>query len=144
MTTYNKYITEEGKNEVLKIAFSSEMGENTFRYLALGTNNGGSLASQTGNKTDFIEISGNGYQRISIDNNTVDFDNNGSATLSFTVDEDNYNTTDGIEIREIALCNDFENEISDDMCKVFAFCEVPAIEKTGNISLKYTLKINIE
>ena len=147
MSTYKKIITKEGKNEVLKIAFSNTDNENTFRYLALGTSDG--KASQTGLKEDFVEVNrADNYHRVGLssesEENTIEFDGNGTATISFVVNENNY-TGAGVTIQEIALCNDVEADINaDSACKVFAFCEVPPIEKTSNISLKYTLKISIE
>ena len=39
---------------------------------------------------------------------------------------------------------DTSDKIESGQCTVFAFCEVPPIQKTGSISLKYTLKISIE
>lgn len=140
MTKYNKIITEEGKNEILKIAFSNEGNENTFKYLALGEN--GSSAAETGNAANFHEVSDNGYSRPTSDGN-VEFDENGTATISFIIDENNCNNE--VEITEIALCNaDINSDIPSGGCTCFAFCEVPPIVKTGNISLKYTLKISIE
>ena len=151
MTTYHKCITEEGKQEVLKIAFGGySEGTNTFNYLALGTGLGG-LASESGDKKDFIELQDSSYKRINAtsteSDNVVTFSNDGTATISFTVDEDNYNV-DGESsiVKEIALCNsgDTSDKIESGQCTVFAFCEVPPIQKTGSISLKYTLKISIE
>lgn len=146
MSTYKKFITEEGKNEVLKIAFSDSGNDNTFRYLALGTNSG--TAAETGLKENFVELDrSENYRRVGVstdtEENTIVFDNNGTATISFIVSEDNY-TGSGAVIKEIALCNDAEADITSEQCKVFAFCEVPEIEKTSNISLKYTLRISIE
>lgn len=149
MTTYKKVITEEGKNEVLKIAFGGYTeGTNTFNYLALGTGLGG-LASESGNKEDFQELDDPSYSRVNAtsteSDNVVEFDENGTATISFTIDENNYNVDNGSTIKEIALCNSSEKgDIRSGNGKVFAFCEVPPIQKTGSISLKYTLKISIE
>ena len=87
MSTYKKFINEEGKNEVLKIAFSDIGNENTFRYLALGTSAGNT--SSTGLKEDFVEFDkADNYQRVAvnseIEENTITFDN-GTATISFVV-----------------------------------------------------------
>ncbi len=149
MTTYKKFITEEGKQEVLKIAFGGYTeGTNTFNFLALGTGLGG-LASQSGDKKDFIELQDSSYSRVNAtsteSDNVVTFGNDGTATISFTIDENNYNVdSESSIIKEIALCNSRDGNIQNGECTVFAFCEVPPIQKTGSISLKYTLKISIE
>lgn len=147
MTEYKKYITKEGKNKVLQIAFSNQEDINTFKFLALGEDTGGNLASETGNTSDFHEVSGDGYYRIGskpeIEEHTVEFDNNGSVTISFIVDEQNY-SGEGVTIREIALCDAANTDETLANSTVFAFCEVPPIQKTGNVSLKYTIKISIE
>ena len=56
MTEYNKVITEEGKQEILRIAFAPDSGQKKFQFLALGK--AGSAASSEGNKEQFLEITG--------------------------------------------------------------------------------------
>ena len=137
---YNTFITQEGKNEVLTLAFSSGDVRNTFSYLALGTAGEGSdLASVTGNESDFHEIPAQIYTRPEA---IVDVENDGSVTLSFTIDSTN--VTEEVQIKEIALCNSAEGNIPTGVTQVFAFCEVPAITKTNSVSLKYTIKVSIE
>jgi len=142
MTEYSKFITEEGKQEILRIAFAPDSGQNGFKYLALGK--AGSSASKDEKKESFDELKGSEYHRISVqDDVTVESD--GTITLPFIVEESNYNG-EGVTISEIALCDsgDSNDDIPSGKSTVFAFCQVPEIKKTGNISLKYTLKISIE
>lgn len=142
MTEYSKFITEEGKQEILRIAFAPNSGQNGFKYLALGK--AGSSAASEGDKEKFDELKGSEYHRISV-NDSVTPEPDGTITLDFIVEEDNYNG-EGVIISEIALCDsgDTNDDIPSGKSTVFAFCQVPEIEKTGNISLKYTLKISIE
>lgn len=142
MTEYSKVITQKGKEEILRIAFAPDSGQKKFQFLALGK--AGSSASAEGDETRFTEITGSEYHRISVEDG-VTVEPDGTITLSFIVEEDNYNG-DGETITEIALCDsgNLEDDIRTGDCTVFAFCQVPEIQKTGNISLKYNLKISIE
>ena len=132
---YEKKITDEGKNEILKLAFLNE-NSNPFCYCALGRE--GSTASSTGDWRNFNEFTGSNYHREQI-TSTGPQNNRLEASCIFN-DDNYYDTEQGLTVTEIALCNSYEEESP--LC--FAFSQVPEIKKTGNVSLKYTWIINIE
>lgn len=134
---YNKCITNEGKDQILKLAFLSNSA-NTFSYCALAEK-GTNLASETGDAADFNEINGNGYHRVKITADDSKIENN-TLTASCIFDDDNYFTETGKVIAEIGLCDSYDS----DTPTFFAFSQVPNIEKTGSVSLKYTWVIHIE
>ena len=131
--TYNKCITNEGKDQILKIAFLNE-NVNPFKYCALGYDD--SSASTTGIDTDFHEFNEPQYQRVQLNTDEPKIENN-TLTVS-CIFEDN-NSTNGT-VGEIALCDAYDG----DNTTFFAFSQVPQIEKTDNVSLKYTWVIGIE
>ena len=129
----NKLITQEGKQKLLKLGFLPNNADpNNFQYIALGGAN--SNAAKGGS---FQEIDGNNYQRVSVMEESVESQ---SITISAIFDDQNYNSSQGTEIREIAIV-DNDTKTNDIF---FAYAEVPPITKTGNISLKYTIIISIE
>lgn len=132
---YKKYITPEGKNQMLKLAFLSNQG-NTFRYLALGGEN--SSAANQNSKSAFTEISGDNYQRVTL--NTEDTVQNQSIILSGIFEDSNFNPSNGRLIKEIGIV---DSSVHKDDETFFAFAEVPEIYKNSSISLKYTVIITL-
>ena len=134
----NKYVTDEGKTEILKIAFVNDDGYTPFAYLALAEST--SSASSSGIRTDFHELSDASYQRVAM---TIDSIETKKITLSAIFDENNYNSnsSDAIEVGEIGLCNASDN--SEDTV-FFAYCQVPKLRKDATVSLKYTMIISAQ
>lgn len=127
----NTYITDDGKTELLRLGFASEEEGGTFNYMALGGSN--STGAQGGT---WSEVTGSGYQRIKT---KVEKNKDKSIEISATFEETNYAPTDGQgQIKEIGLCNGSDGDI------FFMYSEVPAIYKTGDISLQYTIIISID
>lgn len=126
-------ITDDGKTEVLRLAFVNDDAHAAFNYMALG----GSNSAGAQNK-DFIEISDASYYR---EETQVEALNDKNISISATFDETNFNTSDGELITEIGLVNSSEYASEEIF---FAYCEVPNIKKTNSISLKYTVIIEIE
>lgn len=128
---YAKYITPEGKNQMLNLAFRS--GENSaFKYLALGGEN--SAGARTG---QFSEVSGDNYQRVALESEGTQ---NQSITLSGIFEDSNFNPSNGRLIKEIGIVDSSSNRSQQTF---FAFAEVPEIYKNSNISLKYTVIITL-
>ena len=91
----NTFITDEGKNKMLELTFgASNSNNNTFNNLALGGSNSSAVSSQ--NKSNFKEVSGNDYSRVSFD--TVSASDK-QIILSATFGEDNYTPIDGETIK---------------------------------------------
>lgn len=132
----NKYVTDEGKTEILKIAFVNDDGYTPFAYLALADST--SSASSSGIQTNFSELSDASYQRVPM---TVDSIETKKITLSAIFDENNYNSSDAIEVGEIGLCNASDN--SEDTV-FFTYCQVPNLPKDATVSLKYTIIISAQ
>lgn len=130
---YAKYITPEGKNQMLKLAFLS--GEtNAFRYLALGGEGSGAARGN-----DFVEVSGDNYQRVALTNED-DNQSQQSITLSGIFEDSNFNPSNGRLIKEIGIV---DSSADNNDQTFFAYAEVPEIYKTSNISLKYTIIISL-
>lgn len=128
---YAKYITPEGKEQMLKLAFMSG-GNHAFQYLALGGENSeGARAGQ------FSEISGDNYQRVSLESEGTQ---NQSITLSGIFEDSNFNPSNGRLIKEIGIVDSSTNKSEQTF---FAYAEVPEIYKNSNISLKYTIIITL-
>ena len=133
MVTYEKKVTPEGKTEVLRLAFSDSEERIPFCYFALGTGNG---ADSNG---EWEEVISSNYHRAKAITNFNG--NTQQVEMSCVFDENNYDESTPVEITEIALCQESERKNGE---TIFAYCNVPPIEKTGNISLKYTMIISIE
>lgn len=130
---YAKYITPNGKKQMLKLAFLS--GEtNAFRYLALG---GEGSSAARGDK--FVELSGDNYQRVAL-NNEEDNQSEQSITLSGIFEDSNLNPSNGRLVKEIGIVDSSTDKSGQTF---FAYAEVPEIYKTSNISLKYTIIISL-
>lgn len=132
---YNKRITSEGKDKVLKLAFVDQ-NDNPFVYCALGIKDG-ELAASTGDVSDFQEFSGESYHREKI---TLDKIENNTLYASCIFEDNNYSNMTNAVIGEIGLCDSYDSDNS----IFFAFSEVPEIKKTSDVSLKYTWIISIE
>ena len=133
----DKYITDEGISEILKIAFANDGSNKSFSYMALADST--SSASLNGDNDAFSELSRANYSRVP----TVVEDSSTpkKITLSAIFDENNYDSSDNTEVGEIGLCNsptNAENTI------FFAYCKVPKLPKNGQISLKYTIIISAQ
>lgn len=131
-----QYITEQGKQLLLELAFLSDNSTNNFNYLALGTQNS---TGSDGVSGTFEEVSDSTYRRVSLYKENI-VDNKLSVSAIF--DDTNYAPTEGGPIGEIGIVNQYEKNSATD--KWFAFLEVPKINKDDNISLKYTIVISIE
>ena len=132
----NKYVTDEGKTEILKIAFVNDDGYTPFAYLALADST--SSASSSGIRTDFVELSDASYQRVPM---TVDSIETKKITLSAIFDENNYNSSDSKKVGEIGLCNTGDNS---ENTVFFTYCQVPNLPKNATVSLKYTIIISAQ
>ena len=123
-----KYVTPEGKTELLRKAFID--GTNSFKYMALGNGNG----AITENTEDFKEITGSNYSRV-VTNAIAE---NGQITISGTFAGNNFNPSSGGNITEIGILDS-----QDTNGTFFAVIQVPTITKTNNISLKYTVIVSL-
>ena len=128
-----KIITDAGKTELLRLAFQSEEGGGAFKFLALGGEN-----SQGAQGENFVEVSGDNYSRVTT---TVSNLENKQITISGIFQEENYAPASDGKIKEIGLCN--TDSVSDGQV-FFLYSEVPEINKTGDISLEYTIIISID
>ena len=138
----NKYITAEGKTHLLKLGFAIN-GDNTrFEYLALGGED--SVAAANENKGDFKEVQGSNYHRVQLHMENEPTDDEQKIVLSGTFDDENFtpsnDSSDSGTISEIAIVNSYQNSNNE---KYFAFAQVPEIVKNDNITLKYTIVIEI-
>lgn len=133
----SKFITDEGKKKLLKLGFLGDT--NNFNYMALSKGK----ASITGEQEDFDEVTGKGnYQRVEIVSDDVAGLSNAekSISISGTFDGSNYNLSDGGLVTEIGIVDSVKHDSSQTF---FAFIQVPQIEKTDNITLKYTVIISL-
>lgn len=129
------FITEEGKGYLLKRGFVTDGGE-PFNYLALGSVSAG-VANQDADK--FVEVADDtSYHRVKLESSDASTDISNVITLTGIFDNTNY--TNGGNINEIAIINSYE-PTSEEV--KFAIMEVPLIAKNDNISLKYTIKIEM-
>ena len=130
-----KISTDIGKSELLRLGFTSEEEGGAFKFLALGKSS--STGAQDGN-FDEIGIGDSGYSRVettsTIDGKTIN--------ITGTFSEENYAPNVPTVIKEIGLCNTEDRGSSGE--KFFLYSEVPAIEKTNDISLEYTIILSID
>jgi hypothetical protein len=133
----NTFITDEGKNKMLELTFgASNSNNNTFNNLALGGSNSSAVSSQ--NKSNFKEVSGNDYSRVSFD--TVSASDK-QIILSAIFGEDNYTPIDGETIKEIGIVNSATPSTANIF---FGFAEVPEIVKKSSVSIAYEIIVEIE
>lgn len=126
-------ITDEGKTEVLRLAFKNDDARGAFDYIALG----GSNSAGAQNK-EFVEVTESSYERVQTNVESLD---DKTISISAIFDETNLNSSDGELIKEIGLVNSSEPSSEEIF---FTYCEVPDITKNDSISLKYTVIIEIE
>ena len=130
----NKLITDEGKNELLRLAFKREEAGGAFNFIALGGVNSKGAQGEI-----FSEVQGSNYSRVQAETDT---DHNKKVIITGTFNEENYAPTDGSGlIKEIGLCN---NEVETAQTKFFMYAEVPEAYKNGDISLQYSIIISID
>lgn len=135
-----KYITSDGKKMLLRLGFIPNDSTSTFNYVALGVNNS-NMAAKAGDGA-FDEASGFNYARVALEEESgIDVGENAIA-VSATFNSDNYNPSAESIIKEIGIVNQSENGGTDDV--FFAFAKVPEIDKSHNVSLKYTIILEIE
>lgn len=126
-------ITDDGKTEVLRLAFKNDDTHGAFNYMALG-----GADSAGAQKKEFKEVTGNSYTREETEVEVLD---DKTIAVSATFDETNFNPSEGETIKEIGLVNS-STYVEEET--YFAYCEVPNIKKNDSISLKYTIVIEIE
>lgn len=124
-----KYITPAGKTKLLQKAFVD--GTNAFKYMALGDGNG----AISEDITNFKELAGHNYRRVV----TTCSEGDQSVTIHGVFEGNNYNPSDGGDVKEIAITD--SSEINSG--SIFAVIEVPNIVKNNNISLKYSVVITL-
>jgi len=132
-----KYITPEGKKHLLKLAFLHDSNASNFNFVALGVN--GSSAAVDETESSFIEA--NNYQREQLKLEETTDETDQSLCVQATFNTSNLDSSEPVTISEIAIVN---QDIQSDYDKWFAFMRVPEIEKSSNVSLKYTIIISIE
>ncbi len=131
-----KLITDEGKTELLRLAFKREEAGGSFCFLALG-----GTGSEGAQGKLFKEVSGDNYSRVQTEVNDDQIKDK-TITITGTFEEQNYAPTDNTgDIKEIGLCN---SDTNTDNQIFFMYSEVPTIRKTGDISLQYTIVISID
>ena len=133
-----KYITPEGKKHLLKLGFLSEDNSSNFSFAALGI---GDSSAATNNGTHFSEANGDNYQRVRFYQETTMDDTDTSIAISATFDSTNFNPSEPVHVAEIGIVN---QDIENDNDTFFAYMSVPGIDKTSNVSLKYTIIITLE
>lgn len=134
----DKYITEEGKEQLLRLGFLNDNNSNNFNFLALGVT--GSTGSTQGT-SGFREADGYNYERAILVEEKNEDSTGSSLSISATFGDDNFNRSEGSTVTEIGIVNQKDPSNND---KWFAFMSVPNIVKNSNISLKYTIVISIE
>ena len=125
----DKLITNSGKNELLSLGFKTAPG--AFAYLALG-----GINSEGATGGAFSEVSGSGYSRVET---TVE-EGDKKIYITGTFSEENYAPNADGTITEIGLCNTDVLGTG----TYFMYSKVPQIDKTGDISLQYTILISID
>ena len=132
-----KLITEDGKEQLLRLGFLNDNNTNNFNFLALGVT-GSNGSTEGGN---FLEAEGYNYERAVLVEEVNDDSTGSSLSISATFGDDNFNPSSGKTITEIGIVNQKDPSNND---KWFAYMSVPNITKNSNISLKYTIIISIE
>lgn len=132
-----KYITPDGKQMLLRLGFIPSDSTSSFNYVALGV---GTSNAYDGEHS-FNEASGFNYERAQLVEENIDVGENAIA-VSATFDKQNYNPSEASTITEIAIMNQSIADDSADMA--FAYAKVPEIDKSNNVSLKYTLILEIK
>lgn len=134
----NKYITDEGKKHLLELGFLNNDTTNNFNFVALGV---GDSSASINNGNGFNEANGYEYTRVQLKPEVTAEDDEQSLSMSATFDSSNFNPSESVQVSEIGIVN---QDIANDNDKWFAFLKVPPIDKSSNVSLKYTIIISIE
>ena len=138
MTLRNKYITEKGKTEVLRLAFVGEERGTPFVYLALGVE--GSEAVKKNDESYFVELTN--YTRSTAElEEPMTNDGSQRIKISFTFDENNLQYIQDAKIVEIGLTNSYKKEANETF---FTYCQVPEIPIDNSSSFKHTIILNIK
>ena len=135
----DKYITPDGKKHLLVLGFLNDDNASNFNYVALGIEDSNAAIN---NGKGFQEANGYNYKRARFEKEENKIDDTGtSISVSAIFDSTNFNPSESINISEIGIVNqDFGN----DSDTFFAYMSVPKIEKSSNVSLKYTIVITLE
>lgn len=135
-----KYITTEGKKKLLRLGFLSDYVDTGFNYLALGDNS--SSASINNSASYFSEVSGSNYQRVElVEEENSDTVNQAAITLSAIFEKHNYAPSSNGYITEIGIV---DRDYEDNNQTFFAFSTIPKFDKSHNVSLKYTIILEIK
>lgn len=140
-----KHITTEGKKKLLRLGFLSDTERQGFNYLALGDIN--SQAAITGDAGNFSEVNSNNYNRVELveEQNTDSIEDDTDLpriTLSAIFDKYNYSPSSDGYITEIGIVDrDYPDQNNQTF---FAFSTIPKIDKSHNVSLKYTIILEIK
>jgi len=133
-----KYITSSGKKYLLELGFLNNDNTNNFNFVALGV---GDSVAATNNGQGFSEANGYNYTREQFVPETTIEETDTSIALSATFDSTNFNPSQSVQISEIGIVN---QDVANEADKWFAYMKVPPINKTSNVSLKYTVIITME
>lgn len=134
MTTYNKYVTDEGKTEVLRLAFVN--GGVPFSYFALGRETSDKVGGN-----EWHELENYTRAHCTVEEPLVN-DGSKRIKISATFNESNLQYIGDETIKEIALCSNENKSAENDI--FFAYCQVPSIPINSSSSFKYTMIISIE
>lgn len=132
-----KYITPDGKQMLLRLGFVPDDSTSTFNYVALGVGTSKAYDGQS----SFNEASGFNYERAKLVEESIDVGENAIA-VSATFDKQNYNPSEPSTISEIGIVN--QSVADNTLDQFFAYAKVPEIDKSNNVSLKYTIILEIE
>ena len=133
-----KYITPKGKKYLLELGFLNDDNTNNFNFAALGI---GKSSAAINNGTGFDEANGDNYRRVHFEREDTMDDTDTSIAVSATFDSTNFNPSELVRIAEIGIVN---QDIENNNDTFFAYMSVPSIDKTSNVSLKYTVIITLE
>ena len=133
-----KYITPKGKKYLLELGFINDDNTNNFNFAALGI---GKSSAATNNGTGFHEANGDNYRRVHFEREDTMDDTDTSIAISATFDSTNFNPSEPVHVAEIGIVN---QDIENNNDTFFAYMSVPSIDKTSNVSLKYTVIITLE
>lgn len=133
-----KYITPKGKKYLLELGFINDDNTNNFNFAALGI---GDSSAAANNGTGFHEANGDNYRRVHFEQEDTMDDTDTSIAISATFDSTNFNPSEPVRVAEIGIVN---QDIENNNDTFFAYMSVPSIDKTSNVSLKYTVIITLE
>lgn len=134
MTVYDKYVTPEGKTEVLRLAFVN--GGTPFSYFALGKQGSNKVNGQ-----EWSELENYNRAICTVEEPQTN-DGSQRIKISATFNESNLQYIGDEIIEEIGLCANEEKNTENDI--FFAYCQVPSIPINSSSSFKYTMIISID